>query len=101
MQQRPYCFLVVFLLMFSRNVFSQRSDSVVSRKFYVSQVISQAEPIRLQNVRPDFYSSNLSFFCRKELEIEKNTKIPFRFRLGSTDYTNYLESKPNARKPGN
>lgn len=44
----------------------------------------------------DFYSCNLSFFCRKELQIEKATSIPLRFRLGSLQYTDYLEQKPNA-----
>src|SRR4051812_19266444 len=91
MQQRLYCFLVVLLLIFSGNVFSQRNDSALSRKLFVSQVFTNAAPFRLQNVKSDFYSSHLTFFCRKELEFEKNTKIPFRFRLGSTDYTNYLE----------
>jgi len=46
-------------------------------------------------VTKDFYSQHLSFFCRKELQIEKATSIPFRFRLGSLQYTDYLEQKPN------
>lgn len=48
-------------------------------------------PVRL--LPENFYSKNLPFFCKKELQIDKLTKIPFRIRLGSLDYVNKLERK--------
>jgi hypothetical protein len=45
---------------------------------------------------PSFGSDHLGLFCKKELQLEKFTSMPFRFRLGSLDYVNYLERKPNA-----
>jgi hypothetical protein len=54
-------------------------------------------PLRL--IKPDFYSNNLSFFCKKELQIEKLTKVPFRIRLGSLDYVNTLEGKGRDLRP--
>lgn len=41
----------------------------------------------------EYYSRNLGFFCKRELEWEKTTRIPLRFRLGSLEECNRLEGK--------
>jgi hypothetical protein len=41
-----------------------------------------------------YYMGNLGYFCRKEVEIEKMTHLPLRFRLGSLAEVNRLEGKP-------
>jgi hypothetical protein len=46
------------------------------------------------------YFSSLGFFCQKELLLDRLTPLPLRFRLGSLDYVNWMEQKPNAIKPG-
>jgi hypothetical protein len=47
----------------------------------------------IRSIPQNIYSKNLAFFCRTELQLEKHTKIPFRFRLGSMDYVDALEGK--------
>ncbi|MEM6879069.1 MAG: hypothetical protein AAF544_10950 [Bacteroidota bacterium] len=36
---------------------------------------------------------HLAFFCRIELHLEKATRMPIKFRLGSVDYVDRLEGK--------
>lgn len=39
------------------------------------------------------YQPHLAFFCRVEVKIDKAVGTPFRFRLGSVDYVDFLEGK--------
>jgi len=50
-------------------------------------------------INANHYTTNFGFFCKKELQFEKVTKIPLRFRLGSLQYNDYLEGKPNTVNP--
>jgi len=55
-------------------------------------------PVSYSLISPAYYTQNFGFFCKKELQVEKLTKIPFRFRLGSVQQCDWLEGKPNAVK---
>ena len=43
---------------------------------------------------PSFYCyDDLAFFCKIEVQLEKIVQLPFKFRLGSVQYVDYLEGK--------
>src|ERR1043166_2843517 len=93
-KQRVYCFLVVFLLILAGKNFAQKIPLVKPAFFPITTVqLIKKDSIKINRVYPGFYSEHLSFFCKKELLFEKTTSIPLRLRLGSLDYTNYLERK--------
>ena len=46
----------------------------------------------------NFYTQNFGFFCKKELQLEKITKVPFKFRLGSVQQVDAMEGKPNTTR---
>ncbi len=44
-------------------------------------------------ISSNFYTQNFGFFCKKELQLEKITKVPFKFRLGSVQQVDWMEGK--------
>ncbi|MBK8196002.1 MAG: hypothetical protein IPK76_23400 [Lewinellaceae bacterium] len=50
-------------------------------------------PVSL-SMLPSWSAECLPFFCRIEYRIAKGNAVPFKFRLGSVDYVDWLEGKP-------
>ena len=41
----------------------------------------------------NYYADHLGFFCKQEIKMEKITRVPFKFRLGSLQQCDWLEGK--------
>ena len=55
-----------------------------------------SKPIKIQVLPQNFYNQHLSFFCKKEIQLQKLSSLPLYFRLGSKEQVDYLEKKPHA-----
>jgi len=53
-------------------------------------------PIKI--IPANYYLKQLGPVCRQELRVQKSTGLNLFFRLGSKDYVDYMEQKPNAKK---
>lgn len=93
------------------NAFSQTPDGKsvkmlllekhIGRTFNGKWLINKQRlpPSNKQVIAPDFYVSNLGFFCKQEIKFEKATKISFRFRLGSVEDCDRMEGKHRSTVP--
>jgi hypothetical protein len=59
-------------------------------------VDTTANKVSLQVLPQNFYTKNLGFTCRTELQVQKALKLPVFFRLGNKEYVDRLERKPNS-----
>src|SRR5689334_23347007 len=62
----------------------------------INKVSAVTGPVSYSLISPSYYTQNFGFFCKRELQLEKVTKIPFKFRLGSVQQCDWMERKPNA-----
>jgi len=118
MCQRGCYFLVVLILLFNSTCLGQENiprfsshrynifigDTLhklleVKKKYKDSPYISSNYHLANRPLSAGFYTTQLGFFCKKELTVEKYLTFPLRLRLGSLEYVNYMEQKPNAIKP--
>lgn len=82
-----------------RNYFPKTKKILLKNAAAISLPQVNIIPGPVSVISPDLYTRNFGFFCRQELQFEKATKIPLKFRLGSLQYNDYLEGKLNAIRP--
>lgn len=87
---KPICLFVNLLLISFIPIYAQTPFSLKTKS---QKRIDSLKSIPIRLIAQDYYSKNLGFICKKEWQLEKAAKVPFRFRLGSLDYVNSMEGK--------
>ncbi len=59
--------------------------------------IDSLKNLSLKVVASNYYSSNLPFFCKQELQIQKLARVPIKFRIGSVEEVDKLEGKHSGK----
>ena len=85
--------ILLFLLISSSTSQAQMTLPVAKNQ----STIDSLKNIPLRVLAADYYSNKLSFFCRKELQIQKIIKVPFKFRIGSVEEVDKLEGKHSGK----
>ncbi len=73
------------------------SDRQPSEKIFLSNF---KYPLPIGDERYLWTAEALPFFCRIEHHLDKKTRTPFKFRLGSVEYVDWLEGKPGCTSFG-
>jgi hypothetical protein len=88
------------MIIVGNNAFSQQysqfHQSLLDRKrSYFHKGMDFQQPELSSTLPGNYYCTQLGYFCKKEMKVESLTKIPFRFRLGSLQYNDWMEGKKN------
>ncbi len=87
--------ILFFCMIFVANAtFSQFSPKKINNNYFFKEDSLRAYTPLVKHILPgNFYITGLGFICRREWKFESVTKIPFRFRIGSLQYCDWLEGK--------
>jgi hypothetical protein len=95
--------ILFFCMIFVANaVFAQQNSIKLNSIKHFGKIYSYSPiPSGLINlnkiiVPANFYVKNLGFFCKQELKFQAATQLPIKFRVGSVQYTDWMEGKNNA-----
>jgi len=86
------------LLFLFCSAFVLNSSKAASQASFRRVPDSNATKINLRVLPQNFYNQQLGYFCKKEVQFQTAVRLPVYFRLGSKEYVDWMERKPNAVK---
>ena len=72
------------------------STEAASQQHFSTLPDTKVKPVSIRVLSQNFYNQQLRFVCKKEVQLQKLVSLPVYIRLGSKDYVDWLERKPNA-----
>ena len=85
---------LIFILMVGCQFLTAQAELPNDQKFPALNSILQKDfKIEKTNVPQAYSYKDLAFFCKMEVQMEKSTKVPIKFRLGDVQHVDYLEKK--------
>ena len=63
------------------------------KNFGLTKTTISSTPALAPIIAPNFYASQLGFFCKQEIKLDKAVKVPLRFRLGNVEDCDRMEGK--------
>ena len=78
------------------NIFNYKFNKINTAPAIISKPSAVFNSVTYSLISPNYYSQNFGFFCKKELQLEKVIRIPFKFRLGSVQQCDWIEGKAGA-----
>jgi hypothetical protein len=69
------------------------SMEAASQAVLTPKVDSVKKPLSLRILPQNFYTKTLSWSCKKEIQLQRTTRLPLYIRLGSKEHVDYLERK--------
>lgn len=70
-----------------------RMAGIADEKFSLTKSLSFASNTTQKPMPRAWCYSDLAFFCKMEVKMEKATRFPIKFRLGDVQYVDRLEGK--------
>lgn len=91
-----FCMIIAVNGAFCQQLYNKAAIKPIVKPLFTAYQSIFYEQKLIPVIPGNYYSCNLGFFCKNELKFEAATRIPFKFRLGSLQYNDWLEGKKSA-----
>ena len=86
--------LMLALTMFIMQLSAQTVQTNAAKPIVVNKVDLLQMPIKpIQSVLPNQYMQSLGFFCKQEIQLQKRSIVPVKFRVGTQQSCDHIEGK--------